>query len=144
MLAAQVAGSSAASRTRNEDVAIVDPPAPVPSAVSTPLNAIFRGTAYAGASREVQENTVRSAQAILAGRRYYRGPLDGRAGPATTEAIFIYQEDNELRRTGRLDSETLAAMNLLPDRRADAPQLKPFYNPNRRRDTSVRWSFWPW
>jgi len=102
----------------------------------------FRGTPYADAPREVQQNTVRRAQSIMAARRHYRGPIDGVAGPATSEAIFLYQAENELSRTGRLDLETLAEMSLLPSRPPGGPLLKPFYNPNRRRDSSVAWDFW--
>ena len=103
---------------------------------------MFRDTPYADAPREVQMGVVRRAQAVMAARQFYRGPLDGAAGPATSEAIFMFQAEAGLRRTGRLDSDTLAEMNLLPPPLRGNPLLKPFYNPNRRRDRSVSWDYW--
>ncbi len=98
---------------------------------------MFRDTPYAAAPRDVQMSVIRRAQAIMASRRFYRGPIDGVAGPATSEAIFLFQDDADLRRTGRLDLDTLDEMNLLPQAPRANPLLKPFYNPNRRRDSSV-------
>ncbi|MEO6787800.1 MAG: peptidoglycan-binding domain-containing protein [Chthoniobacteraceae bacterium] len=126
------------SRPRSvTDPAVVNPPLPVPPAVSSPFTTMFRGTPYATAPREVQMATVRRAQAIMSARRFYRGPLDGIAGPATSEAVFLFQAEADLRRTGRLDLDTLAEMDLLPRAPRGNPLLKPFYNPNRHRDSSV-------
>lgn len=119
------------------DVAVVEPPVPVPAPVFTPFSTMFRDTPYATAPRETQMGIVRRAQSFLTARRIYGGPIDGLAAAATSEAIFIFQEGNELRRTGRLDADTLAEMKLLPPPAPGNPLLKPFYNPNRRRDRSV-------
>jgi peptidoglycan hydrolase-like protein with peptidoglycan-binding domain len=124
------------------DPSAVEPPTPVPAPVSTPSVAMFRGTPYANAPIEVQMDVIRRAQAVMAARRFYRGPLDGVAGPATSEGIFLFQAEVDLRRTGRLDLDTLAEMNLLPRAAHGNPLLKPFYNPNRRRDRSVTWDYW--
>jgi peptidoglycan hydrolase-like protein with peptidoglycan-binding domain len=97
----------------------------------------YHGTPYATAPREVQIDVLRKAQEQLARRRLYRGVADGLTGPSTNEAIFLYQEQRRLPRTGRLDLKTLAELDLLPGRGPEAPPLKPFYNPNRRRDLSV-------
>jgi peptidoglycan hydrolase-like protein with peptidoglycan-binding domain len=126
-----------AQRGRVTDPAIVDPPSPVPAPVSSPFTIMFRDTPYANAPRDVQMATVRRAQTIMAARRHYRGPLDGIAGPATSEAIFLFQAEADLPRTGRLDLDTLAEMKLLPQSAPGNPLLKPFYNPNRHRDRSV-------
>lgn len=48
------------------------------------------------------------AQAQLARLGYYRGEVDGDFGPLTSRALALYQADNGLRVTGRLDSATLA------------------------------------
>ena len=133
---------ASAGRSVRDGFAVVDPPAPIPAAISTPTAMIFRGTPYANAARDVQRDMIRRAQSIMAARRNYRGPLDGLAGPATSEAIFVYQAETGLPRSGRLDLETLAEMNLLPPRPPGSPPLKPFYNPNRRRDSSVTVDFW--
>ena len=131
-----------APRVVPEDAAVVDPPRAIPSPVHTPFATIFRGTPYEEAPREVQLDTLRRAQSHMAERRYYRGPLDGIPGPATSEAIFSYQEAYGLRRTGRLDLDTLADMRLLPRSAPSRGPLKPFYNPNRHRDSSISFDFW--
>ncbi|MEQ1850930.1 MAG: peptidoglycan-binding domain-containing protein [Chthoniobacteraceae bacterium] len=125
-----------------EDPAVIDPPRAVPAPVYTPFATLFRGTPYEDAPREVQLDTVRRAQSFMAERRYYRGALDGIPGPATSEAIFAYQEAYGLRRTGRLDLDTLADMRLLPRSSPARGPLRPFYNPNRQRDSSITWDFW--
>ena len=124
-------------RALPSDIAVVEPPVPVPAPVFTPFSTMFRDTPYATAPRETQMGIVRRAQSFLTAKRIYGGPIDGLAAAATSEAIFIFQERNELRRTGRLDADTLAEMKLLPPPAPGNPMLKPFYNPNRRRDRSV-------
>jgi peptidoglycan hydrolase-like protein with peptidoglycan-binding domain len=124
-------------RPRQNDVAVVEPPTPVPAPVVTSASIIFHGTPYAAAPRDVQAGVIRRAQSVMAARNLYRGPLDGIASPATSEALFLFQEQAELRRTGRLDFDTLAEMRLLPPPARGNPLLKPFYNPNRHRDSSV-------
>lgn len=131
-----------ARRVVATDASVIEPPTPIPAPVSTPFTTMFRGTPYADAPRTVQSEVVRRAQAYMAARRFYRGALDGVAGPATSEAIFLFQDEAELRRTGRLDLDTLAEMNLLPPPPRGGPLLKPFYNPNRHRDRTVSWDFW--
>ena len=119
------------------DASVVEPPTPMPAPISTRLTIMFRDTPYAAATPEVQAGIIRRAQAVLTARHVYRGPMDGVAGTATAEAIFLFQEETELRRTGRLDTDTLAEMELLPQPARGNPLLKPFYNPNRHRDRSV-------
>ena len=125
------------ARRGTQDIAVVEPPTPIPAPVSTQLTTMFRDTPYATATREMQMNVIRRAQTVMAARRLYRGMIDGVAGAATSEAIFLFQDEAELRRTGRLDTDTLAEMKLLPPPAPGNPLLKPFYNPNRRRDRSV-------
>ena len=124
-------------RLRPDGVSVVEPPAPLPAPVYSPYSTIFRDTPYAAAPREVQIGIVRRAQALMAAKRLYTGPVDGLPAASTSEAIFLFQEEAELRRTGRLDTDTLAEMKLLPQPAPGSPLLKPFYNPNRRRDNTV-------
>jgi hypothetical protein len=131
-----------ARRVVATDASVIEPPTAIPAPVSTPFTTMFRGTPYADAPRTVQSEVVRRAQAFMAARRFYRGALDGVAGPATSEAIFLFQDEAELRRTGRLDLDTLAEMRLLPPPPHGGPMLKPFYNPNRHRDPTVSWDYW--
>jgi peptidoglycan hydrolase-like protein with peptidoglycan-binding domain len=142
-LEAQDAEQKPARRVIATDASVIEPPTPIPAPVSTPFTTMFRGTPYADAPRAVQSEVVRRAQALMAARQFYRGALDGVAGPATSEAIFLFQDGAELRRTGRLDFDTLAEMHLLPPPPPrGGPLLKPFYNPNRHRDHTVSWDFW--
>lgn len=124
-------------RLKTADVSVIDPPTPVPAPVVTQFTTMLRDTPYATATRDEQYGIIRRVQAVLAARRLYRGPIDGLAGVATSEALFLFQDEAELHRTGRLDNDTLAEMKLLPKAVRGNPMLKPFYNPNRHRDRSV-------
>lgn len=123
------------------DPSVVEPPRAIPNATFNLSDVVFRGTPYATAPRELQEDTLAAAQRILQRERLYRGQVDGAAGPMTSEAIFAFQERYALRPTGRLDLDTLARMNLLP-RVAPPPASSPFYNPNHRRDRTVLRGVW--
>jgi hypothetical protein len=56
------------------------------------------------------DSTVSGAQTQLARQGYYRGEIDGIVGPATRRAIMRYQSDRGLRVTGRLNEDTLRAL----------------------------------
>lgn len=124
-------------RIRPDGVTAIEPPTPVPAPVYSPYSTMFRDTPYAAAKREVQIEIVRRAQTLMVAKRLYTGPIDGLPTASTSEAIFVFQDEAELRRTGRLDTDTLAEMKLLPQPAPGSPLLKPFYNPNRRRDNTV-------
>jgi peptidoglycan hydrolase-like protein with peptidoglycan-binding domain len=120
------------------DPAVVTPPSRIPSPVDNDeYSTFFHGTPYATAPLEVQFDIVRKAQTLLARSGYYRGAVNGLPATLTSEALFSYQTKNRLPRTGRLDLQTLADLNLLPGRGADTPALRPFYDPSHRRDRSV-------
>ena len=103
-----------------DDPAIVRPPTPIPEPTGG-FTAIFAGTPYATAPGEVQEQTLRRAQAILMNRGFYRDALDGQPGPATEEALLNYQRNQRLPLTGRLDLQTLSVLRLLPGRTQPRP-----------------------
>lgn len=108
------------------DHSVIRPPAPSsPATVDEELQDFFAGTPYERAPFEVQENTVRRAQRFLMNRGLYRDTVDGIPGRGTANGIAAYQENHDLRPTGRLDLETLNAMGLLPGRGSNPP-LKPF------------------
>ncbi|HEX4638176.1 MAG TPA: peptidoglycan-binding domain-containing protein [Chthoniobacterales bacterium] len=93
----------------------------------------FAGTPYANSSREVQHDVILSAQNILARQGLYRGAFNGAAGPDLEFSLRAYQARVRLPTTGRLDLETLAALQLLPGSHA------PIYRAHRgRRDEPVR------
>src|SRR2546428_426651 len=73
----------------------------------------FIGTPYETASPEVQRDVVISAQRVLARRGLYRGEIDGLTGPNFEFSLRAYQSRVGLPVTGRLDLETLAALQLL-------------------------------
>ncbi len=105
------------------------PPAPPPAAPpdnrqhiapSAALTNYFGGTPFEFAPPPVQSDTVLRAQKLLTRTGFYDGDVDGRPNRDLAEAVSNFQEVNHLRRTGRLDTNTLAALRLLPDRR-DGP-----------------------
>lgn len=62
----------------------------------------------------VRENAylIQDVQSALARRGYYRGMIDGVAGPRTRAAIRAYQVDRNLRVTGRVDSDLLRSLRI--------------------------------
>jgi peptidoglycan hydrolase-like protein with peptidoglycan-binding domain len=75
---------------------------------------LFSGTPYAGAPPEMQQKIVADTQNILARRGLFKHPVDGVFGPDLEFSLRAYQSRVGLRPTGRLDLETLAALELLP------------------------------
>ncbi len=119
------------------DPNVVPPPRNLPNPTTDEWSTFYHGTPYATAPREVQMDVLRKAQEAMGTKRLFRGVADGYPSAATSEALFLYQEQRHLSRSGRLDLATLSDMSLLPGRSSEAPPLKPFYNPNHRRDPSV-------
>jgi peptidoglycan hydrolase-like protein with peptidoglycan-binding domain len=87
---------------------------------------LFAGTPFETAPPEVQRSIVVSAQSSLARRGLYRGLIDGIYGPNMEFSLRAYQSRVGLPTTGRLDLETLAALELLPGAN------RPIYAPRRR------------
>ena len=79
--------------------------------------ALFAGTVYERAPRQLQENVLYMVQGLLARRGFYDGDLDGQPGPATTQAIRRFQHEEGLPLTGWLDSQTLGELGVLPGQR---------------------------
>src|SRR5437016_1591945 len=99
----------------------------------------FAGTPYESAPPQVQRDVIISAQNILARRGLFRGAIDGQVGPDLEFSLRAYQARVRLPITGRLDLETLAALELLPGANA------PIYVPRRRpfREAPVRGEWIP-
>jgi peptidoglycan hydrolase-like protein with peptidoglycan-binding domain len=55
---------------------------------------------------------VSAAQQALAQQNYYRGPINGQLDDATRRALFQYQVDRGLTRTGNLDGRTARALGI--------------------------------
>ncbi len=107
-----------------DDESVVPPPRPIPEPTAD-LEMLFAQTPFATAPRDVQEQTLRRAQSLLAQRGHYRDDIDGQAGPATEEALLTFQRSKRLPLTGRLDLATLSELRLLPGR----TPIKPFNPP---------------
>jgi peptidoglycan hydrolase-like protein with peptidoglycan-binding domain len=88
---------------------------------------VLAGTPFEAAPPGVQRNVVFSAQIALARRGLYHDEINGVYGPAMEFSLRAYQSRARLPVTGRLDLETLAALQLLPGGRA------PMFHPPRRR-----------
>jgi peptidoglycan hydrolase-like protein with peptidoglycan-binding domain len=97
-----------------------------PPPVSPEGGGLFAGTPYETAPPEMQQNVVASAQSRLARSGLYHGEIDGIYGPNMEFSLRAYQSKVGLRSTGRLDLETLAALELLPGANT------PVYTPRRR------------
>lgn len=93
----------------------------------------FVGTPYEAASPQVQRNIIVSAQNVLVQRGLYRGPVDGSVGPDFEFSLRAYQARVHVPVTGRLDLETLAALELLPggNRPVYVPRRRPSQEPVR-------------
>ncbi|MGH8101533.1 MAG: peptidoglycan-binding domain-containing protein [Chthoniobacterales bacterium] len=118
---------SAEGRIRGGDQVYPPNPAyPSSPAIMPPGGGLFAGTPYETAPAPVQRDLIASAQSVLARQDLYRGEIDGAFGPNTEFSIRAYQARTGLPVTGRLDLETLAALNLLP-----GPDRQ-FFGPRRR------------
>jgi peptidoglycan hydrolase-like protein with peptidoglycan-binding domain len=76
------------------------------------LTTAAMASASAAGSVFVDDNTVRQAQKILNDRGFRTGGIDGKMGPQTQAALVNFQRAEKLKPTGRLDSETLAALGI--------------------------------
>ena len=97
----------------------------------------FAGTPYEAAPLEVQRNIIISAETFLARRGLYRGPIDGSPSPDLEFSLRAYQSRVRLPVTGRLDLETLAALQLLPG--GNAPVYVPRRHPSREAPIRGEW-----
>lgn len=97
-----------------------------PATIPPEGGGLFAGTPFETAPPEVQRSVVVSAQSYLARRGLYRGLIDGIYGPNMEFSLRAYQSRVGLPTTGRLDLETLAALELLPGAN------RPVYTPRRR------------
>lgn len=98
--------------------------APGPRGLYPATNGMFNGTPYEVAPADVQRRVLIGAQTLLTQRGYYRGAIDGEAGPGTTSAVRAYQARFRLSPTGRLDMQTLGALGLLPGQTAPGMDVR--------------------
>jgi peptidoglycan hydrolase-like protein with peptidoglycan-binding domain len=77
-------------------------------------NDLFARTPYETAPPPVQRKVIMDAQRTLAERGLFKYPADGVFSPDLEFSLRAYQTRVGLRPSGRLDLETLAALELLP------------------------------
>lgn len=75
---------------------------------------LFVATPYENVPLQVQRKVIADAQRLLASRGLFKAPIDGAYGEAMEFSIRAYQARIGLPATGRLDLQTLAALELLP------------------------------
>jgi peptidoglycan hydrolase-like protein with peptidoglycan-binding domain len=98
-------------------------PAPFsPPAVATTYPRLFAGTIYERAPSQVQANVLFAVQGELMRTGFFRAVIDGHPGPATTDAILRFQQEEGLPMSGRLDNETLNALRAFPGQRNGPPR----------------------
>jgi hypothetical protein len=66
----------------------------------------------AGAGQQLDSEQIRQVQQALQEKGANPGPVDGIMGPKTQQAIKQFQQDNGIAATGRLDSQTLQALEV--------------------------------
>jgi peptidoglycan hydrolase-like protein with peptidoglycan-binding domain len=133
-----------------ENPSVVPPPVVVsqqpqqPSSLAIQYASLFARTPYENAPFEVQQGTLKNAQAQLARGTYYNGEIDGVPGPATARAIAAFQNEQGFTQTGRLDLDTLSALRLLPDSGPARRRviIQPFYPPPRYVQPRVYRGIW--
>ena len=82
------------------------------------LAVLLEGMAGSGMARAAQEPAplaprfVREAQRTLRELGYQPGPVDGVVGPKMKDALAKYQRSERIQVTGRLDSETMARLDI--------------------------------
>jgi len=100
--------------------------------VATSYPRVFAGTIYERAPSQVQENVLFAVQGELMKRGFFRAVIDGRPGPATTDAILRLQQEEGLPMSGRLDNETLNELRAFPGQRNGPPELSRPWPPGER------------
>jgi peptidoglycan hydrolase-like protein with peptidoglycan-binding domain len=107
-------------------------PATVPEVVNS-FPRLFAGTLYERSPAQIQENVLYAIQGELMRRGLFRGVIDGRPGPATSDAILRLQQDEGLPESGRLDNETLNELGAFPGQRNGPPEEGLWQRPGRHR-----------
>ena len=104
-----------------EDYNQMQPPRFVAPRVVTSLPQLFAGTIYERSPAQIQENVLYAVQGELMRRGFFRGDIDGRLGPATSDAILRLQQEEGLPMSGRLDNETLNDLKAFPGQHNGPP-----------------------
>jgi peptidoglycan hydrolase-like protein with peptidoglycan-binding domain len=64
----------------------------------------------AGSNNAASSEDIRQAQQALQSQGLYRGPVDGKWGPETRNAVAQFQKQKGLKQTAQLDQPTLSGL----------------------------------
>ena len=73
---------------------------------------VYDGPIYSGTLAEPPDQLIANVQAALQELGYYDGEADGILGPATQDALAVYQAENGLYETSAIDQPTLDSLGL--------------------------------
>ena len=79
------------------------------------LNVVAAAVLCGGANLLAQSDTIRQAQQALKDKGFDPGPIDGKYGPKTREAVLNYQKQNNIVANGRLGGETYESLGVKRD-----------------------------
>jgi peptidoglycan hydrolase-like protein with peptidoglycan-binding domain len=79
------------------------------------LNVVAAAVLCGGVNLLAQSDTVRQAQQALKDKGFDPGPIDGKYGPKTREAVTNYQKQNNIAANGRLGGETYSSLGVKND-----------------------------
>ena len=80
------------------------------------LNVVAAAVLCGGVNLLAQSDTIRQAQQALKDKGFDPGPVDGKYGPKTREAVLNYQKQNNIVANGRLGGETYESLGVKRDR----------------------------
>lgn len=83
------------------------------------------GMSQSGLGSQAQSSAaVREAQQALQQKGFDVGPIDGVMGPKTSAALREFQQAQGLKSSGRLDQQTLSALNVQADIRSSGASVR--------------------
>jgi hypothetical protein len=96
----------------NDDIVIVDRSRRIVTTLPMSSSAGGAQTGSAGDLVDLGPDEIRQVQIVLKERGFYRGEPDGVLGPATTQALIVFQRREGLQANGRIDTRTVTALGV--------------------------------
>ncbi|MCB1093677.1 MAG: peptidoglycan-binding protein, partial [Verrucomicrobiae bacterium] len=113
-----------------ETISLPNTPAP-PSLIEDgkhyTIDELFEPSPYQSWDRYNKSLILKKAQTKFKELGLYQTAIDGDAGPSTQKALNQFQTDKRLPVTGRMDSATLAALQLAEETKKTAPPQGPWW-----------------
>lgn len=82
-----------------------------PSGSTSGMSSTHESMSNSSTGAGVSHSDVSQAQTALKEKGLYSGPIDGRIGPKTRQAISQFQRQNGLKQTAQLDSRTMSELH---------------------------------